>query len=291
MAIPLYSRARCSTSSVARIPSLGAKAVLRAHRDAIVDVDVDDPGVAGDIDTPTDYEQLVNGPAGSMRRRKGILMKRSVFAIVTLALVAAVASRYSTIAGQSNGSASRNSSDWAAYGHDPGGQRFSPLTQLTPDNVNSLQVAWAYHMRPRPGGAARICGRAGQGRGGGRGASGFSSSETTPIVVDGLMYLTTPYGRVVALDSSSGREVWNFKVPADDPSTRGVAYWARRRRHRCADRVWHGPRSVVFAEREDRRTESEVRRQRKRRLEHAGDPAGTSRVATGSAPRRRCIAT
>ena len=42
-------------------PLVGAKAVLRAHREAIVEVDVDDPGVAGDIDTPTDYEQLVNG--------------------------------------------------------------------------------------------------------------------------------------------------------------------------------------------------------------------------------------
>ena len=40
-------------------PSLGAKAVLRAHEDAIVNVDVDDPGVAGDIDTPEDYEKLV----------------------------------------------------------------------------------------------------------------------------------------------------------------------------------------------------------------------------------------
>jgi CTP:molybdopterin cytidylyltransferase MocA len=40
-------------------PSLGAKAVLRAHRDAIVEVDVDDPGVAGDVDTPEEYQQLV----------------------------------------------------------------------------------------------------------------------------------------------------------------------------------------------------------------------------------------
>jgi molybdenum cofactor cytidylyltransferase len=40
-------------------PSLGAKAVLRAHEDAIVNVDVDDPGVTGDIDTPEDYEKLV----------------------------------------------------------------------------------------------------------------------------------------------------------------------------------------------------------------------------------------
>jgi len=61
-----------------------------------------------------------------------------------------------------------------------------------------------------------------QGRGGGRGGSGFASSETTPIVVDGVMYLSTPYGRVVALDSSTGREVWNFRVPAGNASTRGV---------------------------------------------------------------------
>jgi molybdenum cofactor cytidylyltransferase len=40
-------------------PSLGAKAVLRAHEDAIINVDVDDPGVTGDIDTPEDYEKLV----------------------------------------------------------------------------------------------------------------------------------------------------------------------------------------------------------------------------------------
>ncbi len=48
-------------------PSFGAKAVLRAHREAIVEVDVDDPGVAGDIDTPADYEQL----GGSMDEGKG----------------------------------------------------------------------------------------------------------------------------------------------------------------------------------------------------------------------------
>jgi molybdenum cofactor cytidylyltransferase len=41
-------------------PALGAKAVLRAHHDAILNLDVDDPGVAGDIDTPQDYENLVN---------------------------------------------------------------------------------------------------------------------------------------------------------------------------------------------------------------------------------------
>src|SRR5215468_1982458 len=38
--------------------------------------------------------------------------------------------------------------DWPTYGHDPGGMRFSPLTQLTPANVANLKVAWVYHMKP-----------------------------------------------------------------------------------------------------------------------------------------------
>src|SRR6266481_2080544 len=40
------------------------------------------------------------------------------------------------------------SKEWPTYGHDPGGMRFSPLTQITPANVSQLKVAWVYHMRP-----------------------------------------------------------------------------------------------------------------------------------------------
>jgi len=42
----------------------------------------------------------------------------------------------------------QGSKEWPTYGHDPGGMRFSPLTQLTPENVAKLKVAWVYHMRP-----------------------------------------------------------------------------------------------------------------------------------------------
>ena len=46
--------------------------------------------------------------------------------------------------------------EWRTYGHDPGGMRFSPVTQITPANVSQLSVAWVYHMRPAGGcGAAR----------------------------------------------------------------------------------------------------------------------------------------
>ncbi len=154
-------------------------------------------------------------------------MKRLLI-VIGAAGIAAGAFTYSNILAQStSGRTPAASNEWPTYGHDSGGQRFSPLTQITPANVDRLQVAWVYHMRPAPtADTSSAPAAAGPGRGGGRGGSGFSSSETTPIVVDGLMYLTTPYGRVVALDSTTGKEIWNFRVPAGGASTRGVEYWA-----------------------------------------------------------------
>src|SRR4029078_10601332 len=60
------------------------------------------------------------------------------------------------------------------------------------------------------------------GRGGG---SGFSSSEVTPLVANGLMYLSTPYSRVVAVELTARTEFWTFALPSGGPSTRGVEYW------------------------------------------------------------------
>ena len=121
--------------------------------------------------------------------------------------------------------------DWPTYGHDPGGMRYSPLTQITPANVARLEKAWVYHMKPPATAGAPSTDApapaAGSGRGGGRGsASGFASGETTPLVINGVMFVTTPYGRVVALDPTSGKEVWVFQLPSGNPSTRGVEYFA-----------------------------------------------------------------
>ena len=115
------------------------------------------------------------------------------------------------------------SNEWPTYGHDPGGMRYSPLKQLTPANVQRLEKAWEYHMRPAPPpGATTTAPPPGRGRGRG---SGFAVSGTTPLVIDGVMYITTPYGRVVALDSTTGKEMWVFQVPSGVPSTRGAEYW------------------------------------------------------------------
>src|SRR5580692_12678061 len=60
--------------------------------------------------------------------------------------------------------------EWPTYGHDPGGMRFSPLTEITPANVSRLKVAWVYHMAV-PAGASGAAGG-----GFGRGAFGSSGA-------------------------------------------------------------------------------------------------------------------
>ena len=139
------------------------------------------------------------------------------------------------IVGAQAQSTADSSKEWPTYGHDPGGMRFSPLTQITPANVGRLKAAWVYHMRPA--GAVAPSGRGGLGapgetprrrpggRGRGRGGSGFRASEVTPLVIGGIMYFSTPYSRVVALEPTTGKEVWAFQLPTGAPSTRGVEYW------------------------------------------------------------------
>ncbi|HJZ70724.1 MAG TPA: pyrroloquinoline quinone-dependent dehydrogenase [Vicinamibacterales bacterium] len=86
--------------------------------------------------------------------------------------------------------------------------RFSPLTQITAANVGTLNVAWVYHLKPAGDPAARL-----------------ATSEVTPLVAGGTMFIATPYSRVVALDPTTGKELWIFKLPSGNPSTRGVEYW------------------------------------------------------------------
>ena len=66
----------------------------------------------------------------------------------------------------------------------------------------------------------------GAGRGGRGGGSGFRPSGATPLVKNGILYLSTPYGRLVAIDPVTGDELWAFQLPTGNPSIRGVEYWA-----------------------------------------------------------------
>jgi quinoprotein glucose dehydrogenase len=114
------------------------------------------------------------------------------------------------------GAAAQTDDEWAAYGRDPGGGRFSPLAQITPANVSRLAVAWTYST-----GEAREEMR----------TRASTSFEATPLVVDGTMYLSTPLGRVIALDPATGAERWVFDPKVDrsvtygDFTSRGVSTW------------------------------------------------------------------
>ena len=112
-----------------------------------------------------------------------------------------------------SGASQDATSSWPGVNFDPGATRYSPLAQITTANVTHLKVAWIYHMKPAP-------------------ASGSAPdttlrlSEDQPLVVGDTMYVVTPYSRVVALDSSNGKEKWVFVIPgADQASLRGAAYW------------------------------------------------------------------
>jgi quinoprotein glucose dehydrogenase len=139
-----------------------------------------------------------------------------------------------------------HANEWPTYGHDAAGTRFSPLKQITPANVGNLGVAWIYHLKPEGYVAPARGGRGGGppgapdgGRGGAPGAApdgvpggfpprvntGFQPGEVTPLVIDGIMYIASPYGRVVALDAVTGKEVWVYKLPSGNPANRGVEYF------------------------------------------------------------------
>jgi len=91
--------------------------------------------------------------------------------------------------------------DWPSYGGDPGGQRYTPLDQITRDNVTELEVAWTYHT-----------GDVSDGRGDIPSTTAF---ENTPLLVEGTLYLCTPMNRVIALDAETGEERWRFDPRID----------------------------------------------------------------------------
>jgi len=108
--------------------------------------------------------------------------------------------------------------EWPSYGNDVGGTRYSPLTQIDRGNVTNLHMAWTYRT----------------GEVGGVAPYAHTAFEATPIVVDGTLFLSTPYDRVIALDPETGQERWSFDPKVDRArrfaiiTSRGVATWLDR---------------------------------------------------------------
>jgi quinoprotein glucose dehydrogenase len=109
--------------------------------------------------------------------------------------------------------------DWPQYGGDPGESHYSALTQITRGNVSKLQLAWEWKTDESP-------------------LPNFKTTpgvfEATPLMIDGVLYVSTPYNRVVALDPETGHEIWSYDPKAYEDGQvpngtgfvhRGVAAW------------------------------------------------------------------
>jgi quinoprotein glucose dehydrogenase len=102
--------------------------------------------------------------------------------------------------------------EWRVYGGNPAGTKYSPLDQINRSNVAKLQVAWTYHT--------------GDGR-----LKPSTTIECNPLVVDGVMYLTTAQMKLAALAADTGNLLWQYDpfegVDEDEPRgvNRGVTYW------------------------------------------------------------------
>lgn len=133
----------------------------------------------------------------SIQRVKNI-SKKALLCIGALAIV--------SCASVSDLSSASPDKEWPSFGRDYTNQRMSPLTQINPENVKNLTLAWQFK-------------------------SGVSASfQATPIVSDGVMYVALPYNHVAALDAKTGKEIWRYKHERKanwkmccGPANRGVA--------------------------------------------------------------------
>lgn len=106
--------------------------------------------------------------------------------------------------------------DWHYYGRTPYGQRYSPLKQITPENVGTLQVAWQYQT-----GDVKLPDDIGE-----------TTYQVTPLKVRDTLYLCTPHNWAIALDAATGKENWKFdpnvglNPDRQHQTCRGVSYYA-----------------------------------------------------------------
>ena len=89
--------------------------------------------------------------------------------------------------------------DWAFYGGDAGGQRYSALKQINVNNVANLKPAWQYGV----GGGVDFSNAA---------ARAETGSEAVPLMIHGVLFVPTRQKTIVALEPETGKEVWKYKL-------------------------------------------------------------------------------
>ena len=151
----------------------------------------------------TSFKEVGLTAAAMVRTRMRLALCERYCALIAVSVVLVSAANL--------GAQDANHAEWPYYGRDRGGTRYSPLTQITPENVARLEVAWTFHT----------------GEGGVQPSRGTTPAlESTPLVVDGALFFDTPQGRVIALDPASGEKRWVYD-PHVDPHAGYNAFWSR----------------------------------------------------------------
>jgi quinoprotein glucose dehydrogenase len=107
---------------------------------------------------------------------------------------------------------------WANYGNDPGGMRYSPAKQINTTNVKDLKPAWTYQS-----GELKTYE--------GTSLASKAAFEATPLMVNGVLYFSTPTNRIIAINAATGKELWvynpgvNLKGEYSEVTSRGVSKW------------------------------------------------------------------
>ena len=121
------------------------------------------------------------------------------------------------------------SDDWQYYGRTPAGDRYSPLAQITPQNVQRLQRVWTFRTGDMPSDAETRNGRE-------------FNFENTPIKVGNSLYLCTPHRWIYAIDATTGEQRWKFKPETNTSANayfacRGVSYYEKATDATCPRRI------------------------------------------------------
>src|SRR5712671_5554128 len=109
--------------------------------------------------------------------------------------------------------------EWLYYGGDPGNGKYSPLTDINGGNIQRLEIAWQWKHWETP-------------------LEQYGTTpgyfENTPLMIDGVLYVTTPYNSIAAVDATTGKELWRFDGEAyklgqvlsgSGWKLRGTAFW------------------------------------------------------------------
>jgi quinoprotein glucose dehydrogenase len=158
-----------------------------------------------------------------VRRSLGVqastVMTRATLALATLSLVSGTAWIFwndrnvggTDIVSLAGAPAELNASDWLNYGNAQGGNRHSPLTQITAANVAALAPAWTYSLGKEPNGDA-------------------APFEATPLKIGDRLFTCSGYNDIIAIDAETGKQAWRYAAKANTDGVfgqtcRGITYY------------------------------------------------------------------